>query len=164
LRTVEEPVVRDWLAKPNFQVLVATPELLLLERGADPRGGVARRYLVGTASPDVGTPLCGCLAVRSARLRGDDLVLDLVARDACPSDLALRLGVGWRPRRVDLLMDGVVSPAQLRRGDRVRSVHALEPGLRRMLVARGLRLGVLRQSGARPEHGDPMSVPVPLAP
>ena len=163
VRTAEEPIVRDWLAKANFGVVAATPALLLLARHADPRGGAAQRYLVGAADPDVGTPLCACLAVRSASLRGDDLVLDLVARDACPSDLVLRLGVAWRARRVDLLMDGVLSPAHLRRGDRVRSVHALEPGLRRLIAARGLRLGVLRQSGARPDPTDPMSVPIPLS-
>lgn len=33
-----------------------------------------------------------------------------------------------------------------------------------MIAARGLRLGVLRQSGARPEPSDPMSVAVPLSP
>lgn len=164
VRTAEEPVVRDWLAKPEFGVVAVTSELLLLERGAAARGELAHRYLVGTADPDVGTRLCACLAVRSASLRVDELVLELVARGACPSDLVLRLGVGWRARRVDLLMDGVLSPAQLRRGDRVRSVHALEPGLRRMIQERGLRLGVLRQSGARPEPSDPMSVAIPLSP
>ena len=162
VRTAEEPIVRDWLAKRELGVIVATPELLLLQAGADPRGGAARRYLNGTADPEVGTPLCACLAVRSARLQGDTLVLDLVARDACPRDLVLRLGVAWRARRVDLLMDGVLSPEHLRRGDRLRSEHTLEPGLRRMIVARGLRLGVLRQSGARPAPTDPMSVAIPL--
>lgn len=164
VRTAEEPLVRDWLAKPGFGVVLATPQLLLLAAGADPRAGPASRYLVGTADPDIGTRLCRCLAVRSARLRGDSLILDLVAGEACPSDLVLRLGVGWRARRVDLLMDGVLSPARLRRGDRVRSAHVLEPGLRRLIEERGLRVGVLRQSGARPEPSDPMSVAVPLSP
>jgi uncharacterized membrane protein len=165
VRTDEEPIVRDWLVRPGYGVIAATPSLLLLKHGADPREGeVARRYLVGTADPDVGTRLTACLAVRSARLRGDTLVLDLVAGGDCPRDLVLRLGVGWRARRVDPLMDGVLSPAHLRRGDRVRSEHELEPGLRRMIVERGLRLGVLRQSGARPEPSDPMSVEVPLWP
>ena len=88
----------------------------------------------------------------------------MVAGGECPRDLVLRLGVGWRARRVDPLMDGVLSPAHLRRGDRVHSEHELEPGLRRMIVERGLRLGVLRQSGARPEPSDPMSVEIPLSP
>jgi len=163
VRTDEEPIVRDWLVRPGYGVVGATPSLLLLKRGADPRqGAVARRYLIGTADPNVGTRLTACLAVRSARLRGDTLVLDLVAGGDCPRDLVLRLGVGWRARRVDPLMDGVLSPAHLRRGDRVRSEHELEPGLRQMIVERGLRLGVLRQSGARPEPSDPMSVGVAL--
>jgi hypothetical protein len=59
-------------------------------------------------------------------------------------------------------MDGLLSPAHLRRGDLVQSVHVLEPGLRALIAARGLRLGVLRQSGARPEPDDPMSVAIPL--
>jgi|GEM_PF-870215 len=163
VRTDEEPIVRDWLVRPGYGVVGATPSLLLLKRGADPRqGAVARRYLIGTADPNVGTRLTACLAVRSARLRGDTLVLDLVAGGDCPRDLVLRLGVGWRARRVDPLMDGVLSPAHLRRGDRVRSEHELEPGLRQMILERGLRLGVLRQSGARPEPSDPMSVGVAL--
>jgi len=163
VRTDEEPIIRDWLVRPGYGVIAATPSLLLLKLGADPRqGAVARRYLIGTADPNVGTQLTACLAVRSARLRGDTLVLDLVAGGGCPRDLVLRLGVGWRARRVDPLMDGVLSPAHLRRGDRVRSEHELEPGLRQLIVERGLRLGVLRQSGARPEPTDPMSVGVPL--
>jgi uncharacterized membrane protein len=162
IRTEEEPLVRDWLAKSKYGLVHATPSLLLMRRGADPRGGAAGGVLRGRAEPEQGVALCDCLAVTSATLRGDTLDLALVARGECPSDLVLRLGVGWRPRRVDLLMDGLLSPAHLRRGDLVQSVHVLEPGLRALLAARGLRLGVLRQSGARPEPDDPMSVAVPL--
>ncbi len=160
IRTDEEPLVRDWVAKEKYGVVHATSSLLLLARGADPRGGAAGRYLRGRTDPEGGVALCDCLAVEAATLRGDVLTLDLAARGGCPSDLVLRLGVGWRPRRVDLWMDGVLSPAHLRRGDRAQSVHPLEPGLRALVVARGLRLGVLRQSGARPEPDDPMSAPV----
>jgi uncharacterized membrane protein len=162
IRTEEEPLARDWLAKSKYGLVHATPSLLLLRRGADPRGGAAGRALRGRAEPEQGVALCDCLAVRSATLRGDTLDLSLVARGDCPSDLVLRLGVGWRPRRVDLLMGGLLSPAHLRRGDLVQSVHVLEPDLRALIAARGLRLGVLRQSGARPEPDDPMSVAVPL--
>jgi uncharacterized membrane protein len=162
IRTEEEPLVRDWLAKSKYGLVHATPSLLLFRRGADPRGGAAGRALRGHAEPTQGIALCDCLAVTSATLRGDSLDLTLVARGGCPRDLVLRLGVGWRPQRVDLLMDGLLSPAHLLRGDLVQSVHALEPGLRALIAERGLRLGVLRQSGARPEPDDPMSVAVPL--
>jgi hypothetical protein len=57
---------------------------------------------------------------------------------------------------VDLVADGLLSPAHFERGDRIRSVHAIEP--RELEPA--LRIGAVRSSGARPEHEDPMSVRV----
>jgi hypothetical protein len=59
---------------------------------------------------------------------------------------------------VDLLFDGVLSPAHLRAGDIVESRHALSAEERGRILRDGLRVGVLRSSGARPDHGDPVSL------
>lgn len=162
LRTVEEPEVRTWLARDDHRVLVGAGRYLLLERGHSPREGQGGAAIVGRADPTAGTSIAACLGVLGARLEGDRLALDLVARGPCPSDLAVRLGTGWRPRRVDLLFAGWLSPAQFRAGDRLRSVHRLGPDERRRIERRGLRIGALRSSGARPEHADPTAVDVPL--
>jgi uncharacterized membrane protein len=162
LRTSEEPTVRDWLARRDYGLVRASGSYLLFARGADTRARIGRRYLLGRADPARGQPLSACLALRRAVRRGDDLVLDLVARDACPSDLAVRIGTGHRPRRVDLLFDGLLSPALLERGDHLRSVHALTAEEWALAEGKPLRVGLLRQSGARPEHEDPIAIDVAL--
>ncbi len=159
LRTIEEPVTRAWLARDDHRLVMAAGDYLLLERGRSPRQGRGADAIVGRADPSAGERIAACLAVLDASIEGDVLTLDLVARDACPSDLAVRIGTGHRPRRVDLLFGGLLSPAQLRRGDRVRSLHRLSPDELARIRRDGLRIGALRSSGARPEHADPTSIP-----
>lgn len=160
LRTFEEPLVRRWLARRDHRVVLAVGDLIVLRRGQSPRGGLARRYFAGIAPTSAGRALCACLAVRAAELQGDSLTLEFVANSACPDDLALRLGADIRPERVDLLFDGLLSPANLSRGDIVRSTHELSASERRSIMRHGLQVGALRSSGARPDPSDPHSVPV----
>ncbi|MCB9595576.1 MAG: DUF2079 domain-containing protein [Sandaracinaceae bacterium] len=162
IRTVEEPPVRDWMARDDHRLVFAGGDYYLLERGGDPRTGLGGRAIVGAASPDRGTALCDCLAVDGARFDGDVLELRFVARGRCPSDLAIRIGTEDRPPRVDLLFGGWLSPVHLRAGDVAVSRHRIGAALRARIEARGLRVGAIRQSGARPEPDDPNSVPVPL--
>ncbi len=162
LRTAEEPEVRTWLARADYGLVAAEPPFLVLVRGAEPRGAPVSRYLTGEADPSDGRRLAACLALLEARVDASGLVLDFVACGACPRDIALRIGAADepRPRRVDLLFDGVLSPELLRRGDRVRSTHALTPAERARIERLGLRIGALRSSGARPEHADPVAIDV----
>lgn len=162
LRTIEEPLTRRWLARPDHGLLVAQRDLLLLRRGSSPRAGLAKRYLVGTAPAVSGATLTRCLAVRTATLERRSVSLELVARAPCSEDLALRIGAEKKPPRVDLLFDGLLSPAQLLRGDLLRSRHRLSDAERSAIAKHGLRIGVLRSSGAAPEPGDPIAVTVPL--
>jgi uncharacterized membrane protein len=162
LRTTEEPLLRRWLARSDYGVVFVDPRLLVLRRGVSPRSGLGRRYFAGFAPPSSGVSLTDCIAVRAAELRSDRLTLELVARGACPGDLAVRLGADEHPRRVDLLFDGLLSPMHLARGDLLRSTHALSPAERSAIVQRGLHVGALRSSGARPHPYDPISVEVPL--
>lgn len=167
LRTLEEPLARNWLARADHRLKWAQGDFLLLERGSPPRSGLGGQAVIGEVDdPDEGVRLSECLAVRDARLlpRGNDdvLELDFVARGPCPNDLAVRFGTAHRPRRVDLLFGGWLNPVHLQRGDLVRSRHRLDSELRARLTERGLRVGVLRQSGARPEHEDPIAVDIPL--
>jgi uncharacterized membrane protein len=163
LRTEEEPVLRAWLARDDHALIDEGGDYLLLERDRDPREGigVARYVVEHTEDAEEGARLASCLGLRAARVEpagaGATLVLELVARGPCPDDLALRIGAGKRPRRVDLIADGLLSPAHFRRGDVIRSTHPLDPD---EVPPADLRVGALRSSGARPEHGDPMSVPV----
>jgi uncharacterized membrane protein len=164
LRTSEEPIVRAWLSRGDHALVEAAGDYLLLERDRDPRDGIGARAIVGQADPEAGARLASCLGLLGAHVERGELgepvlALDLVARSACPDDLALRIGRSWRPRRVDLVADGLLSPAHFRRGDRIRSVHALDPA---DTGPGALRIGALRSSGARPEHGDPTSIPLDL--
>ncbi len=160
LRTVEEPSARAWLARADHGVVVARGDLALLQRGADPRGGVASRYLREVPYATPGTPITACLEVIFGHVEERRLVLELRARGPCPSDLAIRLGTGERPSRVDLLFDGLLSPAHLRAGDSLRSIHAISSVEAAAIRSSGLRVGALRSSGARPAAGDPVAVPV----
>lgn len=162
IRTDEEPVARNWLAREDHALRAMGGDYALLERGGDPREGIGFARFVTSGDPRRGEPLCGCLAIRGAALTDEGLELDLIAQDSCPSDLALRVGVGYRPRRVDLIAAGMVSPAHLRAGDRIRSLHSLSDEERRAIEREGLRVGALRESGAPPEHGDPPALDVPL--
>jgi uncharacterized membrane protein len=166
IRTDEEPVARAWLSRDDHAIVAAAGDFVLLERGLDPREGVdVERYVVGhTDAPDAaGERLAACLRLDGASLSDGTLTLELVATGPCPDDLALRIGSGMRPRRVDLVADGLLSPAHFRRGDRIRSAHVLSTIEIEAIAHAWLRVGAVRQSGARPEHDDPLSVPVTLA-
>ena len=162
LRTTEEPILRAWLARPDHVLLDAGGDYYLLQRGGEPRSGIGARFLVGRTDPDRGVPLTGCLSLLGGRVveaRADalDIDLELVAQGPCPDDLALRIGRGKRPRHVDLIARGWLSPAHFERGDVIRSSHTIARA-----AADGLRIGALRSSGARPDRGDPMSVELVL--
>ncbi|HEX4351806.1 MAG TPA: hypothetical protein VHZ95_02810, partial [Polyangiales bacterium] len=161
LRTLEEPGARTWLARRDYGLVAAEPDLLLLMRGADPRGGPAKRYLTHESENQSGVPLTRCLSLISAWLVPRGLELELAAHAPCPPDLALRFGSETTPKRVDLLFDGLLSPAQLH-DEKVVSWHALEPKERARILERGLRIGALRADGAPPEQGDPISTLVPV--
>lgn len=162
IRTVEEPRVRDWMARADHRLVLAEGDYYLLERGHAPRTGLGGRALVGRADPSEGQALCGCLAVRGATLAGEVLELALIARGPCPADLALRIGTTDRPRRVDLPFGGWLSPAHLEAGDLAVSRHRVRGAELAAIRAHGLRVGAIRQSGARPEPQDPNSVSVTL--
>lgn len=161
LRTREEPAVRSWLARSDYGLIHAEPSLLTLARGADFRAAIGPRYFPVQPGERRGIPLTSCLLLTSAWLRPDGVQLELYARGPCPNDLAIRLGSGPRPARVDLLFDGLLSPARLR-PQHVSSFHPLTAAERSALLAQGLHVGALRSSGAPPEPGDPVSVRVPL--
>ena len=162
LRTAEEPTLRDWLARDTHGLVAVEGPYLVLVRGADPRAGPAGWYLGQGAGPGAGRRLAACLSLEGARIEDETLRLEVAARSACPRDLAVRIGAGdeMRPRRVDLLFDGLLSPEHLRAGDRARSRHALSEAERGRIRAHGLRIGLLRSSGARPEHADPVTIDV----
>jgi uncharacterized membrane protein len=163
LRTLEEPLVRSWLARDDYGVASADDALLVLRRGLSPRAGRAHRYFAGFAPAESGRALTACLALRGARLSPRALTLELVARAACPADLAIRFGADSAPARVDLMFDGLLSPAQLARGDLLRSTHALSAKEHDAITRRGLYVGVVSASGDRPSKGDPIAIPSPLS-
>jgi uncharacterized membrane protein len=164
LRTVQEPGVRRWLARTDHQLVLATGDLLVLRRGRPPRDGLVRKYLVGPAPPGRGKRLAACLELRSAGVEPKAVVLELAARGPCPDDLALRLGGTPKPPRVDLPFDGLLSPAHLRAGELVRSRHRISAAEYAEIRRRGLHVGAVRSSGARPEPADPLSVLAPRKP
>ena len=149
LRTSEEPTMRDWLSRSDLGLIGRSGSLVVLERGADPREGIARDYLIPAASRP-STPLTECLSLEGAtRLDDDHVSIVLTAHGPCPADLALRVN-----GRVELPFDGLLNPAHLRAGDRLRSVHRA--------AGDSLRVGALRSSGARPNPGDPEGIEVPM--
>lgn len=161
LRTLEEPTTRTWLARRDYGLIHAENTLLALQRGTDPRSGIVQRYLPHEHGQQSGIPLTRCLTLLSAWLEPQGLELELSAQAPCPNDLALRIGAETRPRRVDLLFDGLLSPAQLR-DEYAVSWHSLTPLERERILERGLRIGALRSSGDPPELGDPVTFLVPL--
>jgi uncharacterized membrane protein len=156
LRTIEEPLVRRWLARRDFGLIHAEPNYLLFARGENPRAGPAARYLTEDPLGSRGTALTRCLGVSSAWVQPQGLLLELTVEAPCPSDLALKLVFGGQPERVDLMFDGLLSPALLR-DEQVYSWHALQPSEREALREHGLWLGVIRANGAPPERLDPRS-------
>jgi hypothetical protein len=162
LRTLEEPLVRSWLARADHGVAYADARLLVLRRRQPPRSGMVTRYFAGFAPADSGVALTDCLAIRGADVEGNRLWLELVARGPCPSDLALRLGAAHKPSRVDLPFEGLLSPAHLARGDLLRSPHPLSSAERAAVLQHSLRVGALRASGAPPHRYDPVAVEVPV--
>ncbi len=163
LRTSEEPTVRDWLARDDYGLVLSQAPYLVFERGADPRAlprerGILRRG--GEAADARGVRLTACLYLVGWSRAEHELHLDMRAVSECGADMAIRIGRGERPSRVDLLFGGLLSPAHLEPGDRLRSAHPLDDAEARAFDAGELRVGLLRSSGARPSHGDPVSVPL----
>ncbi|MDH5490421.1 MAG: DUF2079 domain-containing protein, partial [Myxococcales bacterium] len=154
LRTIEEPIVRTWLAREDVVLREAAPPYLLLERGGDPREGVGWAARIGREESRRGRPITGCLEVLGARRSAIGVRLELLARGPCGNDLAIRIDAEPRPSRVDLLFDGLISPAHLRSGDLLISEHAMQGPLTQVHV------GALRSSGARPDPSDPLSIAI----
>jgi hypothetical protein len=159
LRTLEEPVLRYWLSRRDYGLVHAEPSYLVFERGRDPRSGPAARYLTSEINVERGTPLCRCLSVLSAWLDPQGLELELSASAPCPADLALKIRIAQRHERVDLLFDGLLSPAQLH-DEQVFSWHALSDEERAALREHGLALGAVRSNGTPPEPLDPVLRPI----
>ncbi|MBW2461473.1 MAG: DUF2079 domain-containing protein [Deltaproteobacteria bacterium] len=157
LRTDEEPTVRDWLARDDFGLVLVAEPYLVLRRGADPRALPVERYRAPTAAGPA-QRLSACLDLVGTEIDEGALVLTLRAKAPCGADLALRLGRGYRPERVDLLFDGLLSPAHLRTGEDYRSTHNLDDDELAAFEEGRLRVGLLRSSGARPSHADPVAV------
>lgn len=161
LRTDEEPITRMWLAMTDHALVEAAGTFLLFERGKTPREGIGMRAVTeGAREAADAQRLTACLSIEGARIESEALIVTLFAHGPCDSDLALRIGTDYRPRRVDLIAGGLLSPSHLRAGDRVESRHALRGVERGAFVEDGLRIGVLRSSGARPVPSDPMTVAV----
>jgi uncharacterized membrane protein len=163
LRTSEEPLIRDFLARNDHVLLVYAPPYALFARPRDARAGVAANCFAPHGEParDAAV-LTSCLALEHATLARGTLTLTLSARGACPGDLALRLGADAMPARVELLCDGKLSPALLRAGDRVRSQHLVSEREQAAIRARGLYVGTLRASGAPALAGEPAAIPIHL--
>jgi len=163
IRSSEEPEIRNWLARADYGAIAHFGDWLMLEEGVAARDGIARPYFVTQPThTSFSLKLTHCLALQDARFTKAGLELDFVVLAECPADLALRLGITYRPARVDLLFDGLLSPVQLKPGERVRSTHQVDATLYWNIHYSGLRLGMLRTSGAKPEHADPTSLPVPV--
>lgn len=158
IRTTEEPVLRNWLAKKNYGLRIVSGRYFLFERGLKNRETFGGRYLQQRRATEDGLRLTACLRVVDYELDSHDLRLLFAADGACAADLGMRLGTGDRPTRMDLLFDGYFSPAHLVAGDVAASTHALSGGEIEALEACELRIGLIRQSGARPEFHDPNSV------
>jgi len=157
LRTQEEPLVRDWLAREDYGLVLNVGHYLVFQHGQNPRAGFsARHFMMPMLAASEGKRLTSCLELMSSERSDDGVTLQFHALGPCPTDLALRLSTPHGFSRVDLLFEGLLSPAQLRRGDVIRSQHNLPPTVR----YNELGVGVLRSSGARPEPRDPIAVPL----
>ncbi len=163
LRTQEEPLVRSWLAREDYGLVVYAPPYALLARGKSTRESAAVQSFF---RPPAGPPfapiaLTACLSVEYAARAADRIVFGFVAHGACPADLALYLGPTETPARADLLFEGALSPAQLRAGDRLRSEHVLSLREQKMYTD-VVHISLLRQSGAQPTPSDPRAVRLAL--
>ena len=157
LRTQEEPLVRYWLSRSDYGLALAVGNYLVFERGRDPRAGIsARHFLLPMLAAGEGKRLSACLELMGGQRTERGVDLTLRALGSCPSDLALHFSTHEGFSRVDLLFEGLLSPAHLRRNDFIRSQHDLPISIR----LRDLHVGLLRSSGARPEPGDPHAVPI----
>ncbi len=165
LRTSEEPNVRDWLARDDYGLVLSQAPYLVFAKGADPRALPQDRGILragGEAIDARGVRLTACLYLVDWSRAGDVLRLDFRASEPCGADMAIRIGEGSRPERVDLLFDGLLSPSHLEPGDRIRSTHPLDEAEVEAFDDGALRVGLLRSSGARPAHEDPVAVTLGL--
>ena len=159
LRTLEEPPVRSWSARADHALIVYAPPYALFARGQDPRASavVASAFKPAAGQAFLPLKLTECLSVDHVAREGGTIVLGFIAHGPCPADLALYLGPSEIPARTDLLFGGVLSPAHLRAGDRLRSEHVLSPREQK-IYREDLYISVLRQNGARPAPSDPKAV------
>lgn len=169
LRVDEEPELLRWLERRDHALVRVMGGTYVFERGVPARSGLGfvDGHLV-PAQPVRGIALTACLRViRADLIQADngesELEIRWSAAASCPNDLAIRIGHAYRPKRVDLLVKGWLSPALLEAGDEFSSRHPLLEMSGDDLSARGIRLGAVRSSGARPDPSDPMSVWIPVS-
>lgn len=162
LRTIEEPRVRALLSREDYALMVYAPPYALFARRPARQGPIAQSCFASAPEAADSIPLTDCLELVSAALSGRELSLQLRARAACPSDLALRFGPDPMPGRVELLCGGKLSPALLREGELVLSRYALSERGAAEVRARGLWVGTLRANGAPVEPHDRAAVKVTL--
>lgn len=164
LRTVEEPSLRSWIARSDYGVTYNSGDLIVMERGQSTREGIGTRYIDHARASDTLPThrLTACLSIDAAHLTDTTLTLELRAHEPCAPDLAIRIGSTARPKRADLLFDGVLSPVHVRQGDRLRSIHKLSRTEAATIGRSGLWVGALRSSGARPVPSDPIALQIPV--
>lgn len=160
LRTDEEPFLRAWLGRDDYGLVAFESPYALLRRGAEARAWARSQgvLIASGANFEEARAITACLHVRSARLDGDDVVIEFVAAGGCDKDLAIRFGDVYRAERVELPFAGLLNPAQLYSGDVVVSRHVLSAEERLGVLDTGLCVGAVRQSGVRPDKKDPVSV------
>lgn len=163
LRATEEPFARDWLSRSTQEILAAEGPYVLTRLTTNRARGIADRYVVGRDDQAQAYVLTPCLVVLRARVSGNELSVDFASRGQCDSDLGLRVGSDPKPRRIDLLFDGLLSPARLSVGEVARSTHVLSDEELRAIRTNGLYLGLVRQSEARPIPTDPDALRIPIS-
>ena len=147
LRTEEEPLVADWLARDDFELAHANAHYLVLRKRETERGALPAH---DDARPLHRLTQClGLHAIERAQVGGEEgVALLLHAYAPCPRDLVVRIKSAGVVH-TDLLFSGTRSPEHLRAGEDARSLHAIP--VPRDQVTISLR----RTSGARPRRGDP---------
>ena len=161
LRTVQEPNVRTWLAKQDHALVAYDHPYIVLEKGIAARNVLLPKYRapISFAGVTPGQKITPCLSVHHAAAMEGGYRILFRAHGRCPADLGLRVGVTRKPKRIDLLFDGLLSPAHLRDGDYLWSFH---PQLQIDPKTETLNVGLVRQSESMPEKTDPVSVVIPI--
>lgn len=161
LRTTEEPQVRAWLARKDYEIIAYEKPFLLLQHNVRFPTSYQATWLHAAPQHPMKRKVTQCLRLDGYELKAQALELTFHVSAQCRDDIAIRFEYPLRKWRTDLLCEGSFAPSKFPVGHWIRSVHTINSEENEMLTSNpSFSIGMVRSDGKTVEPSDPFWVHV----